>query len=300
MHSGTGIQSRSCQLFILDVSTAVCYKFSNIVLDLCTIQNFERIWKGIKMKRKVPKWPIRRLSVVICVMWLFSMLAGCSGGSEETMQSEEMVHVEHVELNNAEEANDSIDDSSEQNVAVIQGADDGAEDGIEIAEADRSELTLEILEENELDTSVVEGTKTTKGCTFDLPEGFEESEDVPGLFVTKRYPIDASNIYYAEMDRDISMQLLTEEAFLQRTRDAFMEQFGMETDIKLESFERFSLDGYPAFRIVCSYVLDDLEITQTEYVINADKSYCITYSQTSEYDRTEEFESSAATIRVES
>lgn len=252
------------------------------------------------MKRKALKRPIRRLAVVICGIWLLGMLAGCSSGSEEAMQSEEMVHVENVEMDEAEKPDDNISDASGQKEAAMQESNGGPEDDIIMDEVTRSELTLEILEENELDTSVAESAKTTKGCTFDLPEGFEESEDVSGLFVTKRYPIDASNIYYAEMDQDISMQLLTEEAFLQRTKDGFMERFGVETDIELESFERFSLDGYPAFRIVCSYILDDLEITQTEYIINADKSYCITYSQTSEYDRTEEFESSAATIRLES
>lgn len=251
------------------------------------------------MKRRVPKWVIRRLVAGICSIWLLSMLAGCGGGSEETMQAEEMVHVETIELTGAREQEDNSNDASDQNGAVTRELNDGTEDGIEIDEADRTELTLEILEEDELNTSVVDSVETTKGCTFDLPEGFEKSEDIPGLFVTKRYPIDASNIYYTEMEQDISMQLLTEEAFLQRTRDGFKEQLGVETDIKLKSFERFTLDGYPAFRIVCSYILDDMEITQTEYVINTDKSYCITYSQTSEYDRTEEFESSAATIRLE-
>lgn len=255
------------------------------------------------MKRKVPKRSMRRLVAVICVMWLLGLLAGCSDGSEETMQAEEMVHVETIDLIDLDKAGGlrkGINDASDQNEAVTWESNDGIEDGKKIDRADRTSLTLEILEEDELNTSVIESTGTTKGCTFDLPEGFEESEDIPGLFVTKRYPIDASSIYYAEMEQDISMQLLTEEAFLQRIRDGFREQLKVETDIKLESFERFSLDGYPAFRIVCSYTLDDMEITQTEYVINADKSYCITYSQTSEYDRTEEFEVSAATIRLES
>lgn len=34
-------------------------------------------------------------------------------------------------------------------------------------------------------------------------------------------------------------------------------------------------------------------------LINADKSYVITYSQTGDYDRMEEYEASAETIRVE-
>jgi hypothetical protein len=43
----------------------------------------------------------------------------------------------------------------------------------------------------------------------------------------------------------------------------------------------------------------EIEITQLEYAINADKSYVIIYSQTGDYDRMEEYEASAETIRLE-
>ena len=46
-------------------------------------------------------------------------------------------------------------------------------------------------------------------------------------------------------------------------------------------------------------MVDGVEITQLEYVINADKSYVVTYSQTDEYYRMDEFEASAATIELE-
>ena len=36
------------------------------------------------------------------------------------------------------------------------------------------------------------------------------------LYVRKRYPIDASTIYYAVMEEDISLQLLTKEAFAEQ------------------------------------------------------------------------------------
>ena len=51
-----------------------------------------------------------------------------------------------------------------------------------------------------------------------IAEGFEEAEDMPGMYVTKRYPIDASTIYYIEMNKDIALQLMTEETFLNRHR----------------------------------------------------------------------------------
>lgn len=188
-----------------------------------------------------------------------------------------------------------------ENVATPEeeGTEAAPED-IAIDEETKEELTTQLLQENELDTSVVENMKATRGCTFALPEGFTEAEDIPGMYVTKRYPIDASTIYYVEMEKDISLQLMTEETFLTQIQRNFKEIYGTDVAVELKSYEKIEIDGYPAFRILCSYVVDEVEITQLEYVINADKSYVITYSQTDEYDRMEEFEASASTIHLES
>ena len=51
------------------------------------------------------------------------------------------------------------------------------------------------------------------GCSFPLPEAFSESEDIEGMYVTRRYPIDASTIYYVALGRDVALQLMTEETF---------------------------------------------------------------------------------------
>lgn len=200
---------------------------------------------------------------------------GMQGGAEGTVQPED------------------------DNAAGAEG-DAAAVEDIMIDEETKEELTTQLLEENELDTSVVENMKATRGCTFAVPEEFTEVEDIPGMYVTKRYPIDASTIYYVEMEKDISLQLMTEETFLSQIQSNFKEIYGTDVEVDLKSYEKLEIDGYPAFSILCSYVVDDIEITQLEYVINADKSYVITYSQTDEYDRMEEFEASAATIHLES
>lgn len=171
---------------------------------------------------------------------------------------------------------------------------------LEMDEATREELTTQLLLENELDTSVIESAGATDGCTFSLPDGFEEAEDMPGMYVTKRYPIDASTIYYVEMDKDISLQLLTEDTFLEQMQSNLQENYDLEIAVDVKSFEKITISGCPAFRILCSYMIDGIEITHLEYTINADKSYIITYSQTNEYDRMDEFEASAATIQLQS
>lgn len=178
------------------------------------------------------------------------------------------------------------------------GAKEQAQD-IEIDEETKEELTTQLLEEKALDTSVVDNMQPSRGCTFTLPEGFTEVEDMPGMYVTKRYPIDASTIYYVEMGKDISLQLMTEDTFLTQMQDNFEQIYGTDVGISLECYEKMEIDGYPAFKILCSYTVDEIKFTQLEYVINADKSYVVTYSQTHEYDRMEEFEASAATIHVE-
>ena len=230
---------------------------------------------------------MRKKIFALGVLLLFS-LSGCGDGeAEEVLAPDGVVAAEQPE----EEA---VTDKEDVPAESSQGQ---AED-IVIDEETKEELTTQLLEENEMDTSIIESVKETGGCTFALPEGFTEIEDMPGMYVTKRYPIDASTIYYVEMDKDISMQLMTEETFMIQIQSYFEQIYGTDVEVDLQSYERIEIDGYPAFRILCTYTVDDVEITQLEYVINADKSYVVTYSQTNEYDRTEEFEASAATIHL--
>lgn len=169
---------------------------------------------------------------------------------------------------------------------------------MEIDEETRNELTAELLEENELDTSVMEPGRSTRGCTFDLPEGFVESEDMAGMYVTDRYPLDASAIYYTAMEQDKSLQLMTEETFKEQTQESLKQAYEEDITVNIDSFESTKIDGYPAFRILCHYRVGGIQLTQLQYAINADKSYMVIYSQTSDYDRMEEYEASAATIHV--
>lgn len=170
---------------------------------------------------------------------------------------------------------------------------------VEMDETLKNQLAEELLQENEMDISVVESAPVTKGCSFTLPEAFSESEDIEGMYVTRRYPIDASTIYYVALGRDVALQLMTEETFKAQAEENFRKEYGEEIEVTIDSFESIRIDGCPAFRILCHYQVGDTQISQLEYAINADKSYVITYSQTSDYDRMEEYEASAETIHLE-
>lgn len=223
-----------------------------------------------------------RLALAGAVM--AAMLAGCGADEDEAAVSGSVQEQEET-VETADETAPQTQDSS----------------GVEIADIDeetRQQLTEELLEENEKDTSVMEIERATRGCVFGVPAGFQESEETPGLYVTERYPIDASMIYYEVLDRDVSMQLLTEEQFREQAEENLSAAYGEDITVQVESFEDVEISGYPAFRILCSYEVSGLTVTQLEYAINADKSYMITYTQTSEMDRMEEYKASAATIKV--
>lgn len=246
----------------------------------------------------------------ICPLLLTAalLLAGCG---------EEAVHT-NAQAQNAEESAESTDTNAKEsaesaNMDTAEAADTNAEESaevqavveggfmapVEMDETLRTELTEEMLEENEMDTSVVESAPVTKGCSFSLPEAFAESEDIEGMYVTKRYPIDASTIYYVALGRDVALQLMTEETFKAQAEENFEKAYGEKIEVTIDSFERIKIDGCPAFRILCHYQVGDTEMTQLEYAINADKSYVITYSQTGDYDRMEEYEASAETIHLQ-
>lgn len=246
----------------------------------------------------------------ICPLLLTAalLLAGCG---------EEAVHT-NAQAQNAEESVESTDTNAKESTEsadtdTAEAADTNAEESaevqavveggfmapVEMDETLRTELTEEMLEENEMDTSVVESAPVTKGCSFSLPEAFAESEDIEGMYVTKRYPIDASTIYYVALGRDVALQLMTEETFKAQAEENFEKAYGEKIEVTIDSFERIKIDGCPAFRILCHYQVGDTEMTQLEYAINADKSYVITYSQTGDYDRMEEYEASAETIHLQ-
>ena len=203
---------------------------------------------------------------MLLVVAMLVMMAGC--GSKETVHT-------------SAEAQEEVNDESTQEEEAAEEADEEKSDAVvaqmEIDKETKNELTAELLEEEKLDTSVMENTRSTKGCTFTVPESFMESEDVPGMYVTKRYPIDASTIYYTEYEQDKSMQLMTEATFKAQVEETLRQSYDNEIEVSVDSFEKIEIDGYPAFRILCHYQIDDIVIKQLEYAINADKSYVITY-----------------------
>lgn len=227
----------------------------------------------------------RKVNFLLCLGCAF-ILAACGDG-EAVHTGADLPAAEETALSE-EESGDAADENAVTPVTPV-----------EMDETLRNQLTEEMLQENEMDTSIVESAPVTKGCSFTLPADFSESEDIEGMYVTKRYPIDASTIYYVALGRDVALQLMTEETFKAQAEENFRKEYGEDIEVNIDSFERIQIDGCPAFRILCHYQVGDTKMSQLEYAINADKSYVITYSQTDDYDRMEEYEASAETIHLD-
>lgn len=253
---------------------------------------------------------MRRRVCFILLALCAAVLIGCGGG--ESVHTSADISAGQEAPPGGEDSGGGQDDTaaaeesgeiSEENTGAAAKQDAAALDGfmapVEMDETLKNQLAEEMLQENAMDTSVVESAPITKGCSFTLPEAFSESEDIEGMYVTKRYPIDASTIYYVALGRDVALQLMTEETFKAQAEENFFKEYGEEIEVHIDSFEQIRIDGCPAFRILCHYQVGDTQITQLEYAINADKSYVVTYSQTEDYDRMEEYEASAETIHLE-
>lgn len=256
-----------------------------------------------------------RIAAFLIAACMMASLSGC--GQEETVSVDAQVQAaETSDMTESDSAapattEDAEEDTAEEDSAASGTAEDAAQqDSTESTQQDtvdnqlkiddetRQQLMTELLEENGMDTSVVEPGRSTRVCTFEVPEGFEESQDVDNLYVTARYPLDTSMIYYEVMDGDISLQLMTEEMFKEQAKENISQIYGEDVEVNIDSYESVKIDGYPTFRILCHYEAEGIKISQLEYVINADRTYVVTYSQTSDYDWMEAFETSAATIHV--
>ena len=160
------------------------------------------------------------------------------------------------------------------------------------------ELSREALESSGKDTALADGTLVTTGITFEIPEGFESLAGTPGMYVTDRYPIDASNVVYSELGIDYTLQLMDESYFKQLVADKFAEQYEKKVDVNITEFKHMEIDGVPAIRLKAEYDLEDNHMSQLMIVINGSKTYSLVYTQTQDYDRMDAFEESASSIRV--
>lgn len=143
-------------------------------------------------------------------------------------------------------------------------------------------------------------TEIAKGLLFDLPKGFEADETTPGLYLPKsKEDGDFSCIYYQEAPYDERFALLTEDTIAELMEEIYSEMYGIETEVAVNDFYRFSLDGYTAYKIETEFTKDENIVNMTEYVVESGQTcLSVTYLLKKGSNWENAFKDSAKTLKV--
>ncbi|MDE6962781.1 MAG: hypothetical protein K2P30_04045 [Lachnospiraceae bacterium] len=176
---------------------------------------------------------------------------------------------------------------------VITVADISSEEGQEPGYIEMQEFELKE------DSGEAAGDKSGY-CVVMIPEGFEKSDEIPGMYVHERSPLDSSNVYYTVSEGigdGMVSSSLTEEDYIESIEEAYKES-GQDVDLQVESFEKIDMEGIPGYKIRSNYNMDGETIEQVAYMILADNTYTVTYSQMAGDELLADFELSDGLIRL--
>lgn len=144
------------------------------------------------------------------------------------------------------------------------------------------------------------GREEVSCCAVLIPAGYHESEEIPGMYIHERSPLDSSNIYYTVSegsgDGNVSQEL-TEESYQKLVEEAYRES-GQEISVEIESFERIDMEGVPGYKVCSICKIDDDMMQQLAYMILGEDTYTITYSQMNDDELMADFEISDGEIRL--
>lgn len=137
-------------------------------------------------------------------------------------------------------------------------------------------------------------------CAILIPEDFERSQDVPGMYISKRYPLDSGNIYYSVMNpSDIGAvsDELSKASYKKAVEDAYA-AMGKEISLEVDAFSSEPFDGIPCYKIRSHYNIGDRDVQQLTYIIMAADTHVITYSQASDDDLLVDFMKDEGQIKL--
>ena len=144
------------------------------------------------------------------------------------------------------------------------------------------------------------GREEVSCCAVLIPAGYHESEEIPGMYIHERSPLDSSNIYYTVSegsgDGNVSQEL-TKESYQKLVEEAYRES-GQEISVTIESFERIDMEGVPGYKVCSTCKIDDDMMQQLAYMILGEDTYTITYSQMNDDELMADFEISDGEIRL--
>ncbi len=143
------------------------------------------------------------------------------------------------------------------------------------------------------------GREKLAHCVVLVPTGYHESEEIPGMYVHERAPMESSNIYYTvtKGEGEMVSDELTEEIYKESVEEAFA-QNGKEISMEVTSFEKMEMDGVPTYKVRSAYTMDKHTVLQLTYMILAEDTHTITYSQSKDDELMADFDISEGQIKL--
>lgn len=131
--------------------------------------------------------------------------------------------------------------------------------------------------------------------TIDIPNGFQESEQegVTAYWAAE----DHSSINLNITDKDAEFKTVTADMLRDALVQLFEEGYGMTPTITDKYFTSDEVCGMPAYQYCYDIELMGVEMTQLVVCIDADKTYTVTYTDTTG-GWISEFETSAKNINL--
>ena len=132
--------------------------------------------------------------------------------------------------------------------------------------------------------------------TVDVPSGFEEAEQ-DGVVKAWANPADNSNINVNITEKDAAFKSITADALREALVELFEESIGEAPTITDKYFTSDEVCGMPAYQYCYTIEVIGVEMTQLVVCIDADKTYTVTYTDTTG-SWISEFEASAKNINL--
>ncbi|MCM1536858.1 MAG: DUF1795 domain-containing protein [bacterium] len=134
--------------------------------------------------------------------------------------------------------------------------------------------------------------------TLTLPAGYQEAT-TGGLYLNQNYPDDQSNVYIYTTEKTTDFaQVMADgaEQFVRYLADSYEQQYAERPEITLVRYEAADVGGRPAYVVELSYELKEVHYEQLEYIVDADKTYYIAFSQVGTDSWIDAFRVSAGTM----
>ncbi len=184
---------------------------------------------------------------------------------------------------------------------ILSGCEDKVITAASVLDEDGQTVEYIEMQEFELKEKQADiGREDVRYCAVMIPADYYASEEIPGMYLHERAPLDSSNIYYTASEGNGEgwvSESLTEKEYKDIIEEAFREK-GQEGSLTIDSFEAVDMDGVPAYKIRSTYDTGENEIQQLTYLVLAEKTYTITYSQAEDDELIADFEVADGKIKL--